>query len=203
MSQAGHRVSQLPQRLPDTLRREGLKGQAAAAGSFHSCPCGYVSQPWVCWLLLQKSCRWFLPGPCKNGSIIAPRTWEVPCVTREGDLNSGCPHGCGERLGTDIALLKIGSLLGFQLIRPSLPLGGMFMIYLEKSLPGSQKTMIFVFWSFGHKSSTSFKLVISELGLGFLICKMKEHLFTCKALENDLAFVLSLDVSVLLSYLAF
>ena len=45
MSQAGHRVSQLPQRLPDTLRREGLKGQAAAAGSPHSCPCGYVSQP--------------------------------------------------------------------------------------------------------------------------------------------------------------
>ena len=45
--------------------------------------------------------------------------------------------------------------------------------------------------------------MITELGLGFFICITKAHLFTSKALENDLAFVLSLDVSILLSCLAF
>ena len=147
MSQAGHRVSQLPQRLPDTLRREDLKGQAAAAGGPHSCPRGFVSQPWISWLLLQKSHR-ICQGPARMAPKLLPRLWEVPCVTRGRDLNSGCPRGCGEGLGTDVALLKIGSLLGFQLIRPSLPLGGIFMIYLEKSLPGSQKTMIVVVFHF-------------------------------------------------------
>lgn len=45
--------------------------------------------------------------------------------------------------------------------------------------------------------------MITELGLGFFICITKAYLFTSKALENDLAFVLSLDVSTLLSCLAF
>lgn len=45
--------------------------------------------------------------------------------------------------------------------------------------------------------------MITELGLRFFICRTKAHLFTSEALENDLAFVLSLDVSILLSCLAF
>ena len=56
MSPPGHRVSQLSQRLPDILRREGLKGQTSAACSPNSC---YVSQPWVS-QLLQKPCKTFL-----------------------------------------------------------------------------------------------------------------------------------------------
>ena len=50
--------------------------------------------------------------------------------------------------------------------------------------------------------SASFKLVITEPGLGFFICEMKANLFNSKALENDLSCVTLLDVSIPLSYLA-
>ena len=80
MSQAGHRVSQLPQRLPDTLRREGLKGQAAAAGGGTWLRESALSQ-----LAAAAEIMLYLPGPCQNASRISPQTLRGPlCNKRRG-----------------------------------------------------------------------------------------------------------------------
>lgn len=98
-------------------------------------------------------------------------------------------------MGTAQGLLRTVSLIGLQLTRPSLPLEGFASFTWRRPgrEPGDNNFSV---------GSASFKLVITEQGLGFFICKMKANLFNSKALKNDLSCVMLLDVSISFSYLA-